>query len=375
MKLFLRSRQQGMRFAILVLKVFLPYFLYVAARKIYSRSAPAGENESEEEKRFLFCEQLVPPLYQNRRIVTAVGTSSYLFYLQCLRDSFPEDDRFYFGFAEFQASGKHSPRLFSKFLAKKKIFVTMETPIIGRHYFNDLATQAKGYFRVGLHNSVTLNRSDFALPRKASTARLKRILHNTHSDIVPYRKTGKHILYPLQMPSDTNLLGTNPFEAAQYDLITLRRHTSRPIVVTVKPHMVREQWAIQRIDTLDESKVHYRCLKDLCRRLGVTFYDGFEKKGTNSSMFLKNCWCVVCHSVTFAVDAVMAGVPVIALHPASFVYPICSHALSEIENPKMPDRIPWLSRLAYCQWTLDEIRNGDVWRHFQPSIKSLLEKR
>ena len=49
--------------------------------------------------------------------------------------------------------------------------------------------------------------------------------------------------------------------------------------------------------------------------------------------------------------------------------------LLTMENPKMPDRIPWFSRLAYCQWTLDEMRNGDVWRHFQPSVERLLEKR
>ncbi len=359
-------RAQGMRWAVLAAQAFLPYLLYIFVRRMYRRA-------KKEEFPLLHEGKNIRRYHKNRRLVGVGGTHFHLDYVLCLRDGFPDDDRFYFGFAEFQASGENSLRLFPEFLANKKIFVAMETPIIGRHYFNDPATQAKGYFRVGLHGCITLHRSEYNLPNKASDKRLKAILHKTRVSIKPYRRRGKHILYPLQVPCDQSLQGIHPFQAAQYDLINLKRYTSRPIVVTANPLVIRRKHLMSHMQYGDYRD--YFALRKLCENLGITFYDDFKKEGTTSSVFLENCWCVVCQASSFTMEAVLAGIPAIALSPANFVYPICSHDLSEIENPKMPDRIPWLSRLAYCQWTLAEIENGDVWRHFQPSIERLLEKR
>ncbi len=361
-----------MRWVVLAAQAFLPYLLYIVVRNLYRRVREHGAQEKKEEFSLIPEDNNIPRCHENRRLVAVAATNSFLDYVRCLRDGFPDDDRFHFGWAEFQASGKQSLHIFPEFLARKKIFVAMETPIIGRHYFNDPATQAKGYFRVGLHGSITLHRSEYNLPNKATDKRLKAIMHKTRVSIKPYRKRGKHILYPLQVPYDQTLQGIHPFQAAQYDLINIKRYTSRPIVLTTNPFIIRRTWHKSRLQQGDYRD--YFALRKLCKNLGVTFYDNFKKEETTSSVFLENCWCVVCQASSFTMEAVLAGIPAIALSPANFVYPICSHDLSEIENPKMPDRIPWFSRLAYCQWTLDEIRNGDVWRHFQPSVERLLKK-
>ncbi len=364
MKIFLWLKQQGMRFAVFVLKDFPTYFFCRTVKKL---------SRLKEKKESLIPEASVPNISKNRRIVSIAGTNSFLFYLRSLRDSFPDDDRFRFAWGGFQASGSQSLLVFPDLIKNKKILITMENPVLGRPAFDQLQTRDKGYFRVALYDSAMFHRGIFNIPLQADATRFNNIMRTTKTRLKPYRKKGNHILYALQVPYDRSLVGVDMFTAAQYDLVALRMRTSRKIIVTVNPAMIRELWASERVR--GEVAHSYDYLKELCRSLDIEVYDKFQKQGQDSSRFFKDCWCVVCHSSGVALDAVLAGVPAIALHPASFVYPICSHALSEIENPKMPDRIPWLSRLAYCQWTLAEIENGDVWRHFQPSIEGLLEKK
>jgi len=73
--------------------------------------------------------------------------------------------------------------------------------------------------------------------------------------------------------------------------------------------------------------------------------------------------CVTWNSNS-GVDAVMAGVPTIALDPGSMAWPVTSHDLIVgIHHPHMPDRMQWLNNLMYSQWTVDEIRSGLAWEH------------
>ena len=384
-------KAQGMRGAVLAMKIFLPYFLYTLARKMFYRLLSASQlkqeqnreeqneeeqnreeqkeeeqGEGEQKKLFLSHQEPVPSVYENRRIVSASTLNIFLPHLQNLRDSFPDHERLFFGWGNFRASGSLSSTIFPDLIERRGIYISMENPILGRAFFEDTTTRDKGYFRIALCNTASLNRGDFSLPVDCSDARLRSILHTTKTTLKPYRKTGEHILYALQVPHDISLAGLDVFSAAQHDLVALRFCTSRPIVLTANPATMH----IRR----DETHVGYLCLKELCKDLGIPFHERFEE-GKDSSQYLKNCWCVVCHSSGFAVDAVLAGVPAITLHRGNFVYPICSHELSEIENPRMPERMPWLSRLAYCQWTLEEIKSGEVWRHFQPSIERLLENK
>ena len=43
------------------------------------------------------------------------------------------------------------------------------------------------------------------------------------------------------------------------------------------------------------------------------------------------------------------------------VYVGPSYSIDEIESPLMPDRSQWLNNLAYCQWSISEIRRGLPW--------------
>ena len=67
---------------------------------------------------------------------------------------------------------------------------------------------------------------------------------------------------------------------------------------------------------------------------------------------------VVTCSSTVGVDAIMYGKPTIAMHPCSMVYKLC-------KDTTTPDRTQWVKDLSYCQWTREEISNGDTWDHLK----------
>lgn len=72
---------------------------------------------------------------------------------------------------------------------------------------------------------------------------------------------------------------------------------------------------------------------------------------------------VVTWNSTSAVDALLAGIPVVAMDSGSIAYPISGHTLDDAISPIYPDREPWLASLGYAQWSLDEMADGLPWRH------------
>lgn len=67
----------------------------------------------------------------------------------------------------------------------------------------------------------------------------------------------------------------------------------------------------------------------------------------------------VTYNSTSAVEAVLAGVPTIAMDAGSMARPVASSA---IDAPlRRPERIGWARDLACCQWNETEIRSGDAW--------------
>lgn len=80
---------------------------------------------------------------------------------------------------------------------------------------------------------------------------------------------------------------------------------------------------------------------------------------------LRGAWALVTHMSCAAVEALLAGIPV-------FVTGRCaagllgSSDLSRIESPLLAEgRLEWARYLAANQWTLEELRSGEAWRHLQ----------
>ena len=60
--------------------------------------------------------------------------------------------------------------------------------------------------------------------------------------------------------------------------------------------------------------------------------------------------------------ACMAGNPDVVLADSSAAGSLASSDLSRIEKPiRSEDRLHWAANLAANQWTLDEMRSGQMW--------------
>lgn len=132
-----------------------------------------------------------------------------------------------------------------------------------------------------------------------------------------------------------------------------------------------------KIDTGPVLAVHYRPKPswaaghpdEVVRDIPNTIYsaptESFQK-------LLHNCHALVTHGSNAAVEAIVAGVPAVLLSKegASAAWPVAEHSLENgLAAPFFPPddaRRQWLADLAYCQWTLDEMRSGAMWAALLP---------
>jgi hypothetical protein len=235
---------------------------------------------------------------------------------------------------------------YEKSFKDNKNILCAETPLIGRELFNQQSLNS--YFRIGCNNVSNYHDHNFWIPTNPTPDRLFEILENTNTVLKDWRKDGDHIIYAMQVPADTSLTGLDIFAAAQYDLILLRKLTNRPIYISMHPD-TKHGWGKSQFNDNKRS------------------YDGFLKVVdlTNSIIadcstqeLFNNAWCTICYTSGSSFDSIANGIPVITLSQLSFMRPLSSISYYDINNPLIIDRLPWLSKIAYCQWTIDEVRSG-----------------
>ena len=67
-------------------------------------------------------------------------------------------------------------------------------------------------------------------------------------------------------------------------------------------------------------------------------------------------------------QSVFNGIPVF-VSEASLSYDVGNSSLANINKPKMPDRQTWANRLAYTEWTTEEIKQGLPWTRIKKRLK------
>ena len=84
-----------------------------------------------------------------------------------------------------------------------------------------------------------------------------------------------------------------------------------------------------------------------------------------------DCKVVITYDSIAGCDAVLAGVPHIACGENSMARDVSFHswrAFKEAEGTNPFDVQMWAHRLAYCQWSHDEISNGEFWDHLKSGM-------
>jgi len=74
---------------------------------------------------------------------------------------------------------------------------------------------------------------------------------------------------------------------------------------------------------------------------------------------LEDTWCLVTHASNAAIDALVAGIPVIALGHSAVAH--ISWRWENIEKPIWYDREPLFWALAHHQWRIEEMKSGEAW--------------
>lgn len=155
--------------------------------------------------------------------------------------------------------------------------------------------------------------------------------------LAPWKSSEGAIVIAGQLPGDYSLDGTDISEWVVDVATHIERSSRRKVVIRPHPFDVYTNW--QQVKS----------------SLGVEI----SRESLDADLARAGTW--VAYTSGSAVDAAIAGVPVICLNSGNFAWEVASHSLSGLEKPWLGDRSQWLANLAYTQWTSDEIGNGLCW--------------
>ena len=155
-------------------------------------------------------------------------------------------------------------------------------------------------------------------------------------DVQPWqRRPEGYMLVCGQLPRDTNVQNTDHIGWCQK---VVRYYRKIGVPVLFRPHPRSDDPMVYEIspDLLDTNK--------------------------KISQSLSKARAVVTWNSTSGIDAMLAGVPVIAQGQDSMAGLIAS---LDLDPDKLiyPDRTPLLAKIGYAQWTLREMMDGLAWKH------------
>lgn len=219
----------------------------------------------------------------------------------------------------------------------------------------------KHYYRCGLWSPM---RDGNFLNANSPNDRWQTIESMLETKSQPWRSQGKHILLCTQPKDNWSMArtGTDPYQWVDQIVAQLKGKTDRPIKLRPHPN--------HAIKTAQDMKARHPQIQVTSVELG-----GGPTKDYRFTFLeeLKNCWCVITHNSTAAVDAATYGIPVIMTSDLCLAWDVGTNDFSKIENPPTPDRTQWLNDLAYANWTLEEVRSGLVWKRFRPHIERMIK--
>lgn len=159
---------------------------------------------------------------------------------------------------------------------------------------------------------------------------------------ISVKKDGYYLVIG-QVTGDASLNGINPNVWAQDVVNGLKKRGKKAVF---RPHPIEWDRAKRRHQT------------PFCP-IGATLQSGLLEEAFLSAS------CVVTLSSNTAVESVLYGIPTIAMSDISIAYPICSHGLDDHFINDFDAKQKWCYDIAWRQWSLDELKNGDAVEHIK----------
>ena len=171
-------------------------------------------------------------------------------------------------------------------------------------------------------------------------------------ELKPWKQTGNVIVICGQHNTSEQWKGLpKPVKWCEQHIKIIRKYCDKPIVIRPHPRDYFE---------FDVNKYpHVRINKP--GRDWATYDDTDFKKILNST------WAVINHSSNPAIEAVINGIPVF-VSESSLCHDVGNTNVADILQPAMPARQNWANRLAYTEWTTEEIGEGLPWKRIRERL-------
>lgn len=138
-------------------------------------------------------------------------------------------------------------------------------------------------------------------------------------------------------------------------------------------------------DANDYAEGIFRQVRDVSRKAELIYrpkpswpdyrlIEGTRHSGKDEALLrvLKLSHCMVTHGSAAALEAIVAGVPVVALGPC-VATPVANKSIDDIRNPYFPSdhaRFQWLCNVAWCQWSGEELASGEAWTFLKGELEA-----
>lgn len=169
---------------------------------------------------------------------------------------------------------------------------------------------------------------EFCLPDTTDDERFDR---NFGGLMRPWKTGGDYVLLLGQVPGDASLQGRDM--GPWYRAAAERAQRAYNLPVRFRPHPEAQ-------------------------RRGLHVESGLRPLRGDLQAALSRASVAVTWNSNSAVDAVLAGVPVVVCDRGAMAWEVAGH---EIGDDYRPERGAWAKRLAHCQWSEDEIASGEAW--------------
>lgn len=189
----------------------------------------------------------------------------------------------------------------------------------------------------------------FYFDKEIDPTRWQKISKDLNLTLKPWRQSGNHILICTQRNGGWSMRGLDVMKWLDQTILSIRQYSpKRTIVVRTHPG--------------DKKARQY--LKIRHKNVIVS-----QKLNIKEDLF--GAWATVVYNSSPSVASIIEGVPAFLTDPVpqhSQSFDVANLSLSNIENPELPERQPWIEKISMCHWNFNELKSGEAWRFFKKFI-------
>jgi len=169
--------------------------------------------------------------------------------------------------------------------------------------------------------------------------------------VTPWSNGGENILICLQRDNGWNAKGFDQDLWLRKTIKKIRSLTNEPIRVRAHPGDLNRNRTKTKHDWSWVNQIEGVSLID---SINVTLHQSMQ-----------TARCAVFYNSSSSVLSVLKGIPTFVSEESAVTWKVANTNLKNILQPSMPDRSQWLHDLGQAHWTIDQSRNGNIYRHFE----------